>query len=147
MLHRKEMSMCFEEFIEQSQHIECQYKVTEDIYKAFQVVSGDMNPLHVDKEFAQSKGMQDKVMYGNILNAFISHFVGMCLPSSDVMILAQDINYHLPVYMNDELLLDVKIEDASDSVRVVNYKFVMYKLTGEDKKPKVAKGHVQIKMI
>lgn len=141
------MSMSFEEFIEQSRHIECRYEVTEEVYKAFQVVSGDMNPLHVDKEFAQSKGMQDRVMYGNILNAFISHFVGMRLPSPDVMILAQDINYHLPVYLNDELLLDVKIEDYSDAVRVVNYKFVMYKLTGEDKKPKVAKGHVQIKMI
>lgn len=138
--------MSFETFIEQTQHIECRYKVTEEVYKAFQIVSGDMNPLHTDVDFARSKGMQDKVMYGNILNAFVSHFVGMQLPSPDVIILAQDINYHQPVYLNDEILLDAKVDEYSEAVKMISYKLIMYKVS-DDSKQKVAKGHVQIKLI
>lgn len=137
--------MSFETFIEQSQHIECRYKVTEEVYKAFQIVSGDMNPLHTDADFARSKGMQDKVMYGNILNAFVSHFVGMQLPSPDVIILAQDINYHQPVYLNDEIVLEAKVDEYSEAVKMVSYKLVLYKELN-DSKQKVAKGHVQIKL-
>lgn len=140
------MSMSFEAFIEQSQHIECRYKVTEEVYKAFQIVSGDMNPLHTDANFALSKGMPDKVMYGNILNAFVSHFVGMQLPSPDVIILAQDINYHQPVYLSDEIVLDAKVDEYSEAVKMVSYKLVFYKVL-DDSKQKVAKGHVQIKLI
>lgn len=138
--------MSYETFIDQSQHIECRYKVTEEVYKAFQIVSGDMNPLHTNADFARSKGMQDKVMYGNILNAFVSHFVGMQLPSPDVIILAQDINYHQPVYLNDEIVLDAKVDECSEAVKMVSYKLVLYKELN-DSKQKVAKGHVQIKLI
>ena len=138
--------MSFETFIEQSQHIECRYKGPEEVYKAFQIVSGDMNPLHTDASFAKSKGMQDKVMYGNILNAFVSHFVGMCLPTPELIILAQDINYHQPVYMNDEILLEAKVDDSSEAVKMVSYNLTMYKVL-EESKQKVAKGHIQIKLI
>lgn len=140
------MSMSFETFIEQSQHIECRYKVTEEVYKAFQIVSGDKNPLHTDADFARSKGMPDMVMYGNILNAFVSHFVGMQLPSPDVIILTQDINYHQPVYLNDEIVLDAKVDEYSEAVKMISYKLVFYKVL-DDSKQKVAKGHVQIKLI
>jgi 3-hydroxybutyryl-CoA dehydratase len=47
-----------------------QFVVTQEVYKAFQICSGDMNPLHTDLEFAKSKGFPECVMYGNIINAY-----------------------------------------------------------------------------
>ena len=134
--------MTIQELAEKSASITHTYQVTPEVYFAFQTVSGDFNPLHTDLEFATKKGFAGKVMYGNILNAFISHFVGMLLPSQDVMILSQDINFHKPVYLNDEITLKASIDDVSEAVGYISYKLVFYR-----DKERVAKGHVQISVL
>ncbi len=134
--------MTIQELAEKSASITHTYQVTPEVYSAFQTVSGDFNPLHTDLAFATKKGFTGRVMYGNILNAFISHFVGMLLPSQDVMILSQDINFHKPAYLNDEITLKASIDDVSEAVGYISYKLVFYR-----DKERVAKGHVQISVL
>lgn len=135
--------MQFQELVEKSQAIEVTYHVTPDIYFGFQRISSDYNPLHTDEAFAKSKGFPERVMYGNILNGFVSHFVGMALPSRDVMIQTQDIQFRKPVYLNDTILLKSEIETVSDAVEIINYKLKFYRVA-EPKNVLVASGHVQI---
>lgn len=136
--------MEFSEFVEQSKNITHTYKVTPDVYYSFQRCSNDFNPLHTDEQWAKDKGFPECVMYGNILNAFVSHFVGMLLPSRNVIIQTQDIAFHKPVFLNDELLLEATIENTSEAVGIINYK-IKFKQVKECKWGGViAKGHVQI---
>lgn len=116
------------------------FQVTEEVYKSFQQCSGDMNPLHTDADFAKQKGFGGCVMYGNILNCFVSYAIGMKMPTPDVMIQTQDIQYKNPVFMNDKLEMTIETEEIHESVNVVMFKF---KFTN-DKNKVVAKGHVQI---
>nr|WP_303776143.1 MaoC/PaaZ C-terminal domain-containing protein [Bacteroides intestinalis] len=137
--------MRFKELVEKSQNIEAYYKVTPEVYNSFQKLSNDFNPLHTDESFAQMKGFNQCVMYGNILNGFISHFVGMVLPSRDVMIQTQDIWYRKPIYLNDEILLKSEIDTYSDAVEIINYKLRFFRTdNGGGKLLLVASGHVQI---
>lgn len=76
------------------------YTVTPEVYSHFQMCSKDYNPLHTDEEFARLKGFPQKVMYGNILNAFLSNFIGECLPIKDVIIHSQSISFKNPVFMD-----------------------------------------------
>lgn len=115
------------------------FVVTEEVYNTFQVCSRDKNPLHVDETFARAKGFRDKVMYGNILNAFISYFVGECLPTKDVIIHSQEINYKNPVYLGDELQFDAVVEGVYESVNAVVFKF---RFSNQGKI--MAKGKIQI---
>lgn len=135
--------MQFQELVEKSQAIEVTYHVTPEVYFGFQRISSDYNPLHTDEAFAKSKGFPERVMYGNILNGFVSHFVGMALPSRDVMIQTQDIQFRKPVYLNDTILLKSEIETVSDAVEIINYKLKFYRVA-EPKNVLVASGHVQI---
>lgn len=135
--------MQFQELVEKSQAIEVTYHVTPEVYYGFQRISNDYNPLHTDEAFAKSKGFPERVMYGNILNGFVSHFVGMALPSRDVMIQTQDIQFRKPVYLNDTILLKAEIETVSDAVEIINYKLKFYRVA-ETKNVLVASGHVQI---
>lgn len=138
--------MEFQELVDKTQAIEVTYHVTPDIYFGFQRISSDFNPLHTDEAFAQSKGFPERVMYGNILNAFVSHFVGMALPIRDVMIQTQDIQFRKPVYLGDEIVLKSSVEKTSAAVEIINYKLKFYCIGGE--KPElVATGHVQIGML
>lgn len=119
-----------------------QFIITEDVYASFQTCSRDMNPLHVDDDYATRKGFLEKVMYGNILNNFISYFVGMCMPSSDVMLLKQDIIYLKPTYMNDSLNLIVNIVDMHQKFNILEFKFVF-----KQNDINVARGRFQIKLL
>jgi len=119
------------------------FVVTQAVYDAFQQCSGDLNPLHTDETFAHSKGFPQRVMYGNILNGFVSYFIGMLLPSPDVIIHSQEIAYKNPVFLNDELDFTAKVEDMSEAVNTVIFKYTFRNGGGKI----VAKGQVQIGVI
>lgn len=138
--------MTITELAEKTASLSHVYQVTPEVYESFQRCSQDMNPLHTDEAFAQAKGFRGCVMYGNILNAFISHFVGMCLPTPHVMIQSQDINFHKPVFLNDEITLEAGIDTVSEAVNIINYKLKFYKTTDTGRQL-VAKGHVQIGLL
>lgn len=138
--------MDFQELVEKSQNIKVTYHVTNDIYFGFQRISSDYNPLHTDVAFAQSMGFPERVMYGNILNGFVSHFVGMALPTRDVMIQTQDIQFRKPVFLNDTILLVSTIDKVSAAVEIINYKLKFYR-DSPDKPELVATGHVQIGLL
>lgn len=131
------------EFIEKAKNIEIKYRVTTSVYKHFQHMCNDMNPLHTDIEFAKKKGFPKCVMYGNILNGFISYFVGMALPSPDVMIQTQDIQFRRPIYIGDSIILRSSVEKTSISVEIVCFKLKFYRTSNEIEEL-VATGHVQI---
>ena len=122
------------------------YQITPEVYDGFQQCSKDMNPLHTDEAFAREKGFQGCVMYGNILNAFISYFVGMLLPTPHVMIQSQSISFHKPVFLNDKIVLQAGIDTVSEAVNIINYKLKFYKIN-ETGKQLVAKGYVQIGLL
>lgn len=119
------------------------FVVNETVYKAFQQGTGDYNPLHCDESFAKEKGFPACVMYGNILNGFLSYFVGMMLPTQDVIIHSQDIAFKNPVFMNDELHFTAKVDDISEAVQAVIFKYTFRNSAGHV----VAKGHIQIGLI
>jgi len=119
------------------------YTVDETVYSGFITLFRDHNPLHTDEQFAQQKGFSSKVMHGNILNGFISHFVGECLPSKDVIIHSQEIKFLRPVYLNDNLNLHVEVEDYFESVQTYECKYIF---ENQDK-IKVAKGKISIGLI
>jgi 3-hydroxybutyryl-CoA dehydratase len=119
------------------------FKITADIYKGFIDIFKDRNPLHTDAVFAKQKGFANQVMFGNILNGFISYFVGECLPIKNVMIVSQEIKYSKPVYLNDELEFHTHIIDVFESVKLVEFKYYFEK----SPKVKVAQGKFQVGII
>ncbi len=119
------------------------FVIKQVVYDSFQQCSGDLNPLHTQESFAKSKGFPECVMYGNILNGFVSYFVGMMLPMPDVIIHSQDIIFKNPVFMNDELFFSAKVEDIFEAVNTVIFKYSFRNARGKV----VAKGHVQIGVI
>ena len=138
--------MNINQLAKESEKISYLYKVTPDVYYCFQRCSNDYNPLHTDAAFARSKGFNSCVMYGNILNAFISHFVGMLLPTRELMIQAQEINFMRPVYLNDEVELEATVHEVSDGAGMIDYKLRFRRIV-EGKNELVARGHVKIGLL
>jgi 3-hydroxybutyryl-CoA dehydratase len=118
----------------------CNFAVTEALHDGFIELFGDRNPLHVEDAFATAKGFRSKVMHGNILGGFLSYFIGECLPTKDVIIHSQEIQFKHAVYLYDVLSLVARVDGVYESVNTVEFKFVFrngdYKI--------VSKGMFQI---
>lgn len=120
-----------------------EFTVTQDVYEHFQLCSNDTNPLHTNEDFAKSKGFTDKVMYGNILNAFLSFFIGECLPTKNVIIHSQEIAFKNPVYINEKLEFEAKVSGIFEAVNAIEFKYKFIKLDGKI----AAKGLIQIGLL
>lgn len=106
------------------------FAVTKEVYDAFQKCSGDYNPLHTDENFARMRGFSQRVMYGNILNAFLSCFIGEKLPTKDVIIQSQEISYKNPVYLNEMLDFEAVVAGIYEAVHTIEFKFKFIKPDG-----------------
>ena len=122
---------------------EHEFTVSDETYASFIHLSNDKNPLHTDTEFARKKGFEGVVMHGNILNAFLSYFIGECLPTKDVIIHSQEIQFKNPVYLNNVLQFKAEISGFYESVNAVEFK---YSFKNTELKV-VAKGKIQIGLL
>lgn len=92
------------------------YVVTEDKLELFKKMTGDINPLHNDKEFAIAHGKGDRVVYGMLTASLISTLAGVYLPGKYCIIHEVDAKFLSPVYINDTLLVKGIVEELNDTV-------------------------------
>jgi acyl dehydratase len=135
--HSRERAMISFEI---NESFEKEFTVSNDVYSGFIRLFQDRNPLHTDQAFAIGKGFRGVVMHGNILNGFLSYFIGEMLPVKNVIIHSQEINYKKPVYLNDTLKLKAAVKEIHESVNVVMFKFRFFNQANEI----VAKGNIQV---
>lgn len=127
-------------FCKEGDRFEHSFQITETVYEGFIKAFNDRNPLHTNELFAKEKGFSTKVMHGNILNGFLSYFIGECLPIKNVLIQSQQISFHKPVYLHDIVKLEAIVSDIHESVSTVSFSF---RFTDEQNKL-ISKGKIQI---
>lgn len=115
------------------------YKVSPELIEMYGNLFKDYHPIHTNDQVAKQLGFEKKVVYGNILGGFISHFVGIVLEQNNSFLIQQKITFTLPVYANDELTLEVNLYQVFDSVRISEYKFIFF----NQNMVKVAQGSFQ----
>ncbi len=117
--------------------------VNVSVYNGFMVVFNDKNNLHTDEDYARKAGFKSIVMHGNILNGFLSYFIGECLPMKNVIIHSQQIEFKNPFYLNDTIKLEAQVVDVHDSVKAFEFEHQFLEQTGII----LAKGKFQIGLL
>jgi acyl dehydratase len=75
--------------------------LTRDDIMVFAAVSGDVNPAHVDEEFARSKMFHQIVAHGMWGGSLISTVLGTVLPGPGTIYVGQTLRFHHPVTVGD----------------------------------------------
>lgn len=96
--------------------------ITEENMKNFEKISGDLNPLHTSKEYAKSKNMIDRVVYGMLTSSYYSTLVGMRLPGERCLLQGIDISFRLPVFIGEKLKIVGEISYINTLYKVVEIK-------------------------
>jgi len=95
------------------------YVITSEVYDHFLAAFHDCSPVHVDEEFARSRGFAGRVMHGSLLNGFVSHFVGMYFPGKFSLLLSADLRFLNPSFLGDTIHLEAVVSQKMDARQVV----------------------------
>lgn len=96
--------------------------MTPDVIDGFRGLSGDTNPVHGDPSYARKHGFRAPIVYGNLLGALVSRLVGMCLPTQEVIIMRQSIDFRNPAYEGDFVELHATVASIHEAVQSVQLK-------------------------
>ena len=89
-----------------------------DVY-SFAQISGDTNPLHIDKEYASESLFKEPVVHGMLTAGLISAVIGTRLPGVGTIYLSQSLRFTAPVKFGDTIEAEVevvaKLEDKNQA--------------------------------
>lgn len=83
--------------------------VTESDVGQFAGVTGDFNPIHVNKEFARQTRFHDRIAHGMLTAGMISAVLGTRLPGPGAIYLSQNMRFRAPVYLGDTVTATVRV--------------------------------------
>ena len=84
-------------------------KITDDDVRAFAALSGDVNPVHLDDEFASGTLFKKRIAHGFLTGALFSTVLGTKLPGPGCIYLSQGLKFRAPVYIGDEVVATCKV--------------------------------------
>lgn len=79
-----------------------------DVYN-FAGISGDFNPLHTNKVFAESSIFKERIVHGTLTSSLISTVLGMYLPGPGTIYLEQNTRFEKPVKIGDTITAEVEV--------------------------------------
>jgi 3-hydroxybutyryl-CoA dehydratase len=75
--------------------------ITESDIQQFGAVSGDLNPLHFDEEYAKATIFRGRIAHGMLSASFLSTVLGTQLPGAGSIFLSATIRFKAPVRIGD----------------------------------------------
>lgn len=94
-------------------------RLTMDDIRLFAVMSGDVNPVSLDSQYAQSSRFHDIVAHGMWGGALISTVLGTELPGAGTIYAHQTLDFVKPVRLGDELVVTVTVQEKKENAHVV----------------------------
>lgn len=79
--------------------------ITMDDMDLFRSLSGDVNPLHAEPEFAAKKGFKSPVVFGMLLASFYSTLAGVYIPGESCLLHGMDVQFIKPAFVGDKLTI------------------------------------------
>ena len=99
-------------------HASVSHLVTERDLVLFASVSGDVNPVHLDEEFAAATPFKGRIAHGMLSGALISAAIACELPGPGSIYIGQELSFLRPVRLGDELRIELEILEKLPKNRV-----------------------------
>ena len=114
--------------------------VDEEGVKLFAVASGDVNPVHLDAEFAAGSMFKQRVAHGMFTGGLISAAIAMELPGPGTIYLGQELSFRAPVFLGDTITISLEVIEKLDKRKFVTLSTIATNQHGKV----VVKGQAQV---
>lgn len=105
--------------------------ISEDDVLTFARITGDDNPLHVDKEYAATTRFGHRIVHGVFLLGLISKVLGRNFPGPGSVAVSISCRFLRPVKVNSEVRVSVKIIEKFEKRRYVRAETNIYTLSNK----------------
>lgn len=105
--------------------------LTDEIIDDFAEVSGDHNPVHVDKELAPNNRFGGRIGHGMWLASLISAVLGSHFPGAGTIYLGQNLQFRHPVRPGDTVTTSVRVVKLHDAKPIVTLETICRNGDGE----------------
>ncbi|MGZ8264632.1 MAG: MaoC/PaaZ C-terminal domain-containing protein, partial [Burkholderiales bacterium] len=96
-------------------HATIERTLTATDIQLFAAMSGDINPQHIDAEFAASTRFHGVIAHGMWGGALISAVLGTRLPGPGTVYIGQTLQFHAPVRVGDVLTVTVRVASKDEA--------------------------------
>jgi acyl dehydratase len=101
---------------------EFEREITEKDVQGFAKLTGDYNPLHLDKEYAEKTNLGRNIVHGMLAGSLFSTLLGMYCPGKRNLYMSQTLQFRNPIFFNEKLLIKGTITEKSDSTKMISIK-------------------------
>ena len=89
-----------------------------DVYM-YAGISGDLNPAHINEEYAAGTFFKNRIAHGMLTAGFISAVIGMQLPGPGTIYMGQTLQFLAPVRIGDTVTARVEVVEKIDDKKRV----------------------------
>ncbi len=114
--------------------------VEERDIRLFAAVSGDVNPVHLDAEYAATTPFGERIAHGMLTGAVISAALAMELPGPGAVYRSQSLRFRAPVKIGDTVTVELEVTDKQDRRKTASIDCKVY---NQDRKL-VASGSAEV---
>ena len=115
--------------------------ISEQAVNDFARLSGDVNPLHMEARFAQSRGFSGRVVHGALLISYVSELIGVHFPGEKCLLQTISFKFLSPAYIDDNLMITAVVYQISIEAGVIILKI---SIENADTNNILAQGKLQI---
>jgi 3-hydroxybutyryl-CoA dehydratase len=93
--------------------------VTEKDIQLFGEVSGDMNPVHFDEEYAKTTPFKGRIAHGMLSLSYVSTVLGMKMPGPGTIFMSATCRFRAPVRIGDSVTATCTVREVNKEKRRV----------------------------
>jgi 3-hydroxybutyryl-CoA dehydratase len=91
--------------------------ISADDVQRFAEIVGDLNPIHLDPEYAANSFFKKRIVHGAFLAGLISKVLGMDFPGQGTVYISQNSIFKRPVYVDTTVSVEVKVKQVIEAKR------------------------------
>ncbi len=105
--------------------------LTKKDIELFALVSGDVNPAHLDQEYADDSLFRGVIGHGMWSGGLISTVLGTVMPGPGTIYMGQEMTFLAPVRIGDEITVTLTVQSKHESKPIVIFECICQNSEGE----------------
>jgi len=97
-------------------------EITSEDIELFAKLSGDINPVHLDNEYAANTQFKKRIAHGLMSVSYFSALFGTKLPGQGCVYISQYSKFKKPIYIGDVVNAFIKVKAINTRTRKVSFK-------------------------